>query len=69
MVYYEIGTEEPEILGSGSTYKNVKKSKNLDILLSAFDTKIHNYLIKVEFKNGNQNIQEYDFENKIFIKY
>jgi CYTH domain-containing protein/predicted ATPase len=65
---YETGREESEILGSGSSYYNVFKTKNEEEALKEAMNGYRNYLVRYKKKNGiTISRQWYDGHAKIWI--
>lgn len=56
---YETGREEPEILGSGSTYYNVVRTKDENEAMKLSKEAARTYLRRTQTKNGVTITQEY----------
>ena len=64
---YETGRDEPEILGSGSTYYNIFRTRDEKLALEkAFDG-YRNYLIRSRKENGKEIRQWYDGPTRKWI--
>lgn len=64
---YETGKEEPEILGSGSTYYNIKKTKSEEQAFIDYKEDRQDYLIRFRFENKKRISQWYDCGQKEWI--
>lgn len=64
-IYYETGIEEPEILGSGSSFYNVVTTSDESEAFQAFYKGNRNYLLKVTHSVGKpREIEWWDEEQK-----
>ena len=59
ILYYEVGIETPEILGSGSTYSNVVQTKSEEEAFQLLQ-RGRNYLARYAKENGRLIVDEYD---------
>lgn len=64
---YETGREDSEILGSGSNYSCVERTRDKEKALELATNGYRNYLIRNKKVNGNTIRQFYDFERKIWL--
>ena len=60
---YETGREEPEILGSGSSYYSVVRSKDEKEIFKLFKEAARNYIIRYRRVNGQKITQWFDGHN------
>lgn len=66
---YETGKEIPEILGSGSEYRNVQHTKDETKAFRLYRENSNNYLIRYKLNKNLRNEQEYwDEFNKEWVK-
>lgn len=66
-IYYETGVEDPEILGSGSSYSNVVRIINEVEAFKAYRQCGSNYLLKIILDTGApRKIEWCDDEQKCF---
>lgn len=64
-IYYETGIEEPEILGSGSSFYNVITTADESEAFQAFHKGSRNYLLKITYGVGEpRRIEWWDEEQK-----
>lgn len=64
---YETGKETPEILGSGSTYEYVERTRDIDKAFELLKNGHRNYLIREKKIDGNTVRQWYDGSSKSWI--
>lgn len=65
---YTTGIEEPDILGSGSTYKNVIRTLNEKMAIDLSKKSGRNYLVRYRKENGRKvDYQSYDYHSKTWI--
>lgn len=65
---YETGREESEILGSGSNYSHIYKTKDFEMALKEFKDGYRNYLVRKRRIDGIQEVEFYDVQDKCWIK-
>lgn len=65
---YETGKEEPEILGSGSNYYNIFKTKDEEKAMKASKECGRTYLIRYKYIDSNKITQYYDGQSKSWIE-
>ena len=51
ILIYETGLEEPEILGSGSNYKNVTYRRSFEEIMELYKPPLRNYLIRYTYSD------------------
>lgn len=64
---YETGREEPEILGSGSTYYNIKRTRDKNEAFNEYNDGFNNYLIRYKKENNKTIRQWYDGYSKSWL--
>lgn len=58
-IYYETGIEEPEILGSGSSFYNVVTTIDENEAFQAFHKGSRNYLYRITLNPGKPRVIEW----------
>ena len=61
---YEVGCEEPEILGSGSSWYNVVRTRDEAEAFRLFKEKACNYILRTRKENGRIIRQYYNFRSR-----
>ena len=61
---YETGRDEPEILGSGSTYYNIERTKDEKLAYKLSQELNRNYLLRRKRENGIKITQYWNFDSK-----
>lgn len=59
ILYYEVGIETPEVLGSGSSYSNVLQTKSEEEAFQLLQQG-RNYLVRYARENGKLVVDEFD---------
>ena len=65
---YEVGREEPEIQGSGSSWYNVVRTRDEAEAFRLFKEKACNYILRTCKENGRTIRQYYNFCSKTWIE-
>lgn len=65
---YKTGREEPEILGSGSMFYDVKLTKNMEEAFQLYTKNHRNFLTREIWINRQYHIEYYDNSEKVFIE-
>lgn len=65
-IFYETGIMEPEILGSGSNYSNIFRTKNEEEAIEQYHNEGRNYLVKEIWENGKRNRLIYNYKTGVF---